>query len=200
MKVGIFGGTFDPLHIGHLLVAEAVRDELELARVLFVPAGDPPHKQDQSKSAAGHRRAMIEAAIVGDANFDLCSVDLERPGPHYSVDTVRLIQARYQLAREASYFIIGGDSLVDLPDWYQPERLVERCLLAVVHRPGSQPDVNQLEAVIPGLSRALVWVPSPMLDLSGTEIRQRVAAGRSIRYQVPEPVRNYIQQQGLYRS
>ena len=199
MKLGIFGGTFDPLHIGHLLVAEAVRDELELARVLFVPAGDPPHKQDQSKSAARHRRAMIQAATAGNVNFDLCPVDLERPGPHYSVDTVRLIRAQYQLARQACYFIIGGDSLIDLPDWYEPERLVEQCLLAVVHRPGSQPDVNQLERVIPGLSRALVWVPSPMLDLSGTEIRQRVAADRSIRYQVPEPVRSYIQEQGLYR-
>jgi nicotinate-nucleotide adenylyltransferase len=143
---------------------------------------------------------MIEAAIAGNANFDLSPADLERPGPHYSVDTVRLIRTRYQVAREACYFIIGGDSLVDLPDWHQPERLVAQCLLAVVHRPGSQPDVDQLETVIPGLSQALVWVPSPMLDLSGTDIRQRVAAGRSIRYQVPEPVRRYIQEQDLYRS
>ena len=200
MKFGIFGGTFDPIHMGHLLAAEAARDELALARVLFVPAGDPPHKQEQSKSAARHRRAMIEAAIAGDANFDLCPVDLERPGPHYSIDTVRLIRVRYRLARQACYFIIGGDSLADLPAWHQPGRLLEQCLLAVVHRPGSQPDVRRLETVIPGLSRRLVWVPSPTLDLSGTEIRARVAAGRSIRYQVPEPVRSYIQKQGLYRQ
>ena len=200
MRLGILGGTFDSVHMGHLLAAEAARDELELARVLFVPAGDPPHKQDQSKSACRHRQAMIEAAIAGDSNFELCLVDLERPGPHYSVDMVRLIRARYRLAREDCYFIIGGDSLADLPAWHRPERLLEQCLLAVVHRPGSQPDVRQLETVITGLSRGLVWVPSPTLDLSGTEIRERVAAGRSIRYQVPEPVRDYIREQGLYRS
>jgi nicotinate-nucleotide adenylyltransferase len=198
MKLGILGGTFDPVHTGHLLLAEVTCDQLGLERVLFVPAGDPPHKRDQPKTEAEQRRAMVVAAIADNPRFDLSTVDMERPGPHYSVDTVRLIRQQYHLVAEDTCFIVGSDSLADLATWHQPARLVSHCRLAVVHRPGITPDTTHLEQDIPGLTEALVWVPAPLLALAASNIRARVAAGQSIRYQVPPPVLAYIQQHGLY--
>ena len=196
--IGILGGTFDPIHSGHLLIAEVVRNALQLEKVLFVPAGDPPHKQQQKKTAARHRVKMVELAIESNPYFSLSTVDLERPGPHYSIDTVRLIRARYNLSSEHCFFIVGGDSLVDLPTWHKPEKLIEMCRLAVVHRPGYRPDVSQLEQVIPGVVSRLDWVTAPAIDLAASEIRARAQRGESIRYQVPEVVAKYIKEQGLY--
>jgi nicotinate-nucleotide adenylyltransferase len=199
MRLGLFGGTFDPIHMGHLLMAEVTRDSLALTRVLFVPAGDPPHKQTVEKTPAPHRRAMVERAISGNPHFELSPVDLERPGPHYALDTVRLIRARYDLPAEACHFIIGADSLNDLPHWYQAAQLIYACRLAVIHRPGYPPDVTALEALLPGLTARLDWVEMPLSGLSSREIRARVQARRSIRYQVAEGVETYIQQNRLYR-
>jgi nicotinate-nucleotide adenylyltransferase len=199
MRLGILGGTFDPIQIAHLLSAEIVRDTLELERVLFVPAGDPPHKQGRAKTPAGHRRAMVELAIAPNPHFELCLVDLERPGPHYTTDTIRLIRARYNLATEDCFFIIGGDSLADLPAWHQPREVISLCRLAVVHRPGYQPDVTALLTEIPGLSERLNWVEMPQLDIAASEIRARVKAGRTIRYQVLDSVWAYIQAYALYQ-
>jgi nicotinate-nucleotide adenylyltransferase len=200
MRLGILGGTFDPIHLGHLLMAEAARETLSLSRVLMVPAGDPPHKQTHYHSPAYHRRAMVEVAIADNPNLDLCVIDLERPGPHYSVDTVRLIQARYGLSAEQCYFIIGGDSLTDLPDWHNPAGLIELCRLAVIRRPGHELDLELLDWQISGLTDRLDWVDMPLIGIAGTGIRARVAGGQSIRYQVLEPVRDYIEQNGLYRQ
>lgn len=197
--LGILGGTFDPIHIAHLLSAETVRDALGLQKILFVPAGDPPHKRKTSKSPADHRRAMVALAIEPDPNFALCPVDLDRPGPHYSTDTVRLIREAYELGPNDCFFIIGGDSLADLPGWHQPDRLIQLCRLAVVHRPGYQPDIAALTREIPGLAGRLTWVEMPQLEISGSAIRARVRAGRSIRYQVPDRVWTYIRQHNLYR-
>jgi len=144
MKLGLFGGTFDPIHVGHLLLAEMTREALELDQILFVPAGDPPHKREIKKSGATHRRQMVELAIAGNPNFKLCPADLERPGPHYSTDTVQLIRDRYNLAANHCFFIIGGDSLTELPTWHRPEQLIRLCRLAVVHRPGYRPQLDQL--------------------------------------------------------
>lgn len=198
-KLGILGGTFDPPHLGHLLLAETVREALSLARVLFVPAADPPHKQEQAKSAAGHRRRMVELAIADNPRFELCTVDLERPGPHFSVDTVALIRQRYALPADDCIFIIGGDSLADLPVWHRPAELISLCRLAVVHRPGVQPDVNQLATQVPGISGRLTWVETPLMQIAASDIRARVAAGQSIRYRVPPPVQTYIAQHHLYQ-
>ena len=198
-RLGVLGVTFDPIHLGHLLVAEAARDRLRLERVLFTPAGDPPHKQQNKKSAASHRRTMVELAIADNACFELCPVDLERPGPHYSVDTVRLIREQFEVAAEDCFFIIGGDSLEDLPDWHRPQTLIRVCRLAVIQRPGYRPDVSHLARRIPGLAKQLDWIASPTIDLSGTNIRENAAEGRSLRYQVPDPVRAYIDHNGLYR-
>lgn len=200
MKIGILGGTFDPIHLAHLLMAEIAVETLDLERLLFLPAGDPPHKQDRLKSAAWHRCAMVELAIAGNPRFELCRIDLERPGPHYSVDTVRLIRDQVVLPADGCFFIIGGDSLMDLPDWYQAEELITLCRLAVAHRPGYRPDIAQLETIIPGLRERLDWVEMPLLAIAGSEIRARVQAGQTIRYQVRESVRNYIDQHQLYQD
>ncbi|MCB0154915.1 MAG: nicotinate-nucleotide adenylyltransferase [Anaerolineae bacterium] len=198
MRLGILGGTFDPIQLAHLLGAEVVRESLNLQQVLFVPAGDPPHKQANPKSAATHRRAMVELAIATNPHFTLCPVDLERPGPHYSTDTVRLIRAKYKLAADDCFFIIGGDSLVDLPTWHQPETLLKLCRLAVVHRPGYRPHLADLEQTLPGLTTRLDWVEMPQMEISSSSIRARVRAGHSIRYQVPDNVRVYIEREKLY--
>ena len=199
MKLGIFGGTFDPIHMGHVLITEIVRETLQLERVLFVPAADPPHKQNQKKTPAHHRKKMVKLAIADNPNFDLSEIDLNRPGPHYSVDTVALIRKQYALPAENCFFIIGGDSLDDLPTWHNPRKLITLCRLAVVHRPGYRPNVTSLEHDIPNLSKQIDWIPmESAIDLSSSVIRTRVATSRSIRYQVPEPVRNYIAQHRLY--
>jgi nicotinate-nucleotide adenylyltransferase len=200
MKLGFLGGTFDPIHLGHLLMAETAWEGLGLDRVLFVPAGDPPHKQGQAKTPAIHRVAMVERAITGNAHFALSRVDLERPGPHYTTDTVRLIRAQYDLSAEACFLIIGGDSLVDLPTWYHAPELVTLCRLAVIGRPGYRPDLSGLEAAVPGLSARLDWVDMPPTAVSSRDIRARVRAGRSVRYQVAEGVREYIEAHGLYQN
>jgi nicotinate-nucleotide adenylyltransferase len=200
LVIGVLGGTFDPIHLAHLLMAEMARDSLNLSRVLFVPAGDPPHKQGVAKTPARHRVAMVERAIAGNPHFGLSLIDLERPGPHYTTDTVRLIRAQYNLAAEACFFIIGGDSLVDLPTWHNASELVRLCRLAVIHRPDYRPNLSSLEAVIPGLSARLDWVEMPLIGVSASEIRARVQAGRSIRYQVAEEVKEYIEEQKLYRT
>ena len=199
MKLGIFGGTFDPIHLGHLLITEIARETLQLNQVLFVPAGDPPHKQELEKTPAHHRREMVRLAIADNPCFEVSSVDLERLGPHYSVDTVQRIRAQYNVPVESCFFIIGGDSLVDLPTWHKPKKLITLCRLAVVHRPGYRPDVAALEQIIPGLSAQIEWVPmKAAFDLSSSAIRASIANGFSIRYQVPEPARLYIQQHQLY--
>ncbi|GAB4426483.1 MAG: nicotinate-nucleotide adenylyltransferase [Anaerolineae bacterium] len=199
LKLGILGGTFDPPHLGHLLLAEAVAEALSLARVLFTPAADPPHKQEVTKTPARHRRRMVELAIAGNPVFELCTLDLERPGPHFSVETVSLIRQQHHLPADDCFFIIGGDSLADLPTWHQPAQLINLCRLAVVHRPGYRPDLSRLEMEIPGLGRRLAWVEAPLMELSASEIRARAAAGRTIRYRVPEPVQAYIEQHHLYQ-
>ena len=200
VRLGILGGTFDPIHWAHLLLAELAWETLKLERVLFTPAGDPPHKQARFKTPATQRRAMVELAIAANPHFELCPVDLERPGPHYTTDTVRLIGERYDLAPDDCFFIIGGDSLADLPGWRHPQELLRLCRLAVVHRPGYQPDLTNLAVQIPGLQPRIDWVEMPQLDIAASEIRARVRAGQSIRYQVVDAVRAYIERHGLYRT
>jgi nicotinate-nucleotide adenylyltransferase len=198
MALGILGGTFDPIHLAHLMMAQAAQETLALDRVLFVPAGDPPHKQG-AISPAYHRRAMVELALAGSPEFELCPVDLDRPGPHYSTATVELIRRQHNLSADDCFFIIGGDSLLDLPEWHNPAALVSLCRLAVMHRPGYQPDTTALERRLPGLTGRLNWVPLPQIDLAASEIRNRVRRGQSIRFWVPEPVRHYIARYRLYQ-
>ena len=199
MKVGVIGGTFDPIHNGHLLIAEETRAELNLTQVLFVPAGQPWLKTNSPISAARHRLEMVRLAIADRAGFKLSTVDIDRPGPSYTIDTLTDLQSQFG-AGARLFFILGWDSLAELPQWREPSRLVEMCRLVAVPRPGyPPPDLNSLEAAIPGISKRVTLLDKPKLDISATVIRERVAQGLSIRHLVPEPVENYIKQHRLYQ-
>ena len=198
MKIGVLGGTFDPVHLGHLIIAEEVRSKLELAEVIFVPAGEPWLKPHRSISAAADRLEMLHRALQSNPRFRVSTVDIDRPGPSYSVDTIA--DLRNQMGAEAEfYFIIGPDALAGLPNWREPTRLAEICQIVGVTRPGYRDfDLSSLEPSIPQASRRIMLLDVPQIGISSSEIRERVAQGLPIRYQVPEPVEEYIRQQELY--
>lgn len=198
MKTGVLGGTFDPIHNGHIAVAEEVRARLNLTDVLLVPAGQPWLKENSPVLAAEHRVQMVRLAIDDKPYFRLSTVEIDRAGPSYTVDTMIELQAQLGTGDEL-FFILGWDSLVQLPKWREPSRLIEMCRLVAVPRPGySLPDLSSLEAVIPGVSRRLILLDKPEVDIDATEIRNRVTRGLSIHHLVPEPVEEYIRQHKLY--
>jgi nicotinate-nucleotide adenylyltransferase len=198
VKSGILGGTFDPIHNGHLAAAEEVRRRLSLDEVIFVPAGKPQLRMNTPLSAAAHRVQMVRLAIAGSPYCKLSLVEIERAGPSYTVDTVN--QLRTQLGSgDELYFILGWDNLAELPRWHEPQQLVKACSLVAVPRPGySQPDLKPLKALVPGLEESLILLPAPQVDISASLVRERVSRGLSIRQLVPVPVADYIQEQGLY--
>jgi len=198
MKIGIIGGTFDPPHIGHLIIAEQARVQLGLDQVWFTPAGQPVHKHDHPVTDAGHRVEMVLRAIDDNPCFKLCRADVDRPEPHYSLDLARIL--RRQHPHYQWRFIIGGDSLADLPKWHQPDQMIRLMPLAVAHRPSYQPDLTELERQIPGLSERLEWISGPMVDVSSMDLRTRVGKGWPLRYLVPDAVVDYIQRHRLYES
>jgi len=201
-SVGLLGGTFDPIHYGHLVIAEEVRTALNLAEMVFVPAGAPPHKPGRIVTEAQHRLTMLELAIASNPYFSISLVDLERPGPSYTVETLRLLRQQWG-TRTAIYFVIGGDSLEDLLTWYEPAGILKQLrALVAVQRPGYEEAADyrdMLEARLPGIKQRLIIVQAPQLDISATDLRRRVAEGRPIKYQTPEAVEHYIKEYGLYR-
>jgi nicotinate-nucleotide adenylyltransferase len=196
--IGVIGGTFDPVHSGHLKVAEEARTRLELGEVLFVPAGQPWLKEPRSISPAPHRLEMLRLALGPTPYFRLSAGDIDRPGPTYSVDTIA--DLREQLGVEAGlFFILGWDCVAEFPLWKDAARIVEMCYLVAVPRPGSAlPDMALLEASLPGISGRLTLLNMPPLDISSTDIRDRVAHGLSIHNLVPRAVERYIREKGLY--
>ncbi|MDQ6795298.1 MAG: nicotinate-nucleotide adenylyltransferase [Chloroflexota bacterium] len=201
-SVGIMGGTFDPVHIGHLAAAEEARNALGLGSILFVPAGIPPHKRARGITEAAHRVAMLELAIAGNEAFELSRVELDRPGPSYTLDTVEQLAAESRRAGgEADLTVIlSAESFRGLPTWHQPERLLALARIAVVPRGGFPPPGRAwLEQHFPGCEARVSFLDAPHLRLSATEIRDRVAARRSIRYLVPDAVIAYIEDHGLYQ-
>ena len=196
-RLGILGGTFDPIHHGHLVAAEEAHHQLQLDQVLFVPAGAPPHKSRRPISPAHHRLRMVELAIAGKPYLAISRVDVDRAGPCYTVDTLELLRAEWG-PEPTFFFIEGADSLADILTWYQPQRLIERCELAVVERPGVELDLPRLETHLPGLTARIHWVQMPRLEISSSDLRARVRAGRPIAYLVPAAVEAYIREQGLY--
>ena len=198
-RIGILGGTFDPIHHGHLVVGENCFDRLGLNHLLFVPAGDPPHKRGRAISPADARVAMIERAIADNPHFRLSRVDVDRPGTSYSVDMVRTLHLEFGPATDF-LFIIGTDSLLDLSSWRDPASLLELCQVVAVNRPGYAPvDLAQLDRIVPNARERIIRLDVPLFDVAASDIRARVAKGRSIRYLVPEAVREYIADNGLYR-
>lgn len=198
-RLGIYGGTFDPPHLGHLILAETAADTLDLARVLFVPAADPPHKRpDDVRTPAHHRLAMTERAVATNPRFAVTRADMDRPGPHYSVDMLRILHGEHPEA--VFYFLIGADSLRDLPTWSRPAELIELAMLGVMRRPGADINLDALEAALPRIRSRIAWIDAPLIDLSATGLAERIAAGQSVRYLVPDSVRDYIEEHGLYRK
>lgn len=200
MRLGLFGGTFDPIHYGHLILAEQCREQVPLDRVWFLPAGDPPHKRGHELTPARQRMEMIEMAIAGHEAFELSTLEVDRGGTSYTVDTLEQLRKK-DPAREL-FFLIGSDSLADLPLWREPRRIAELATLVVVMRPGSPlPDWGELvpllgEEQVAGLQEHVVAMP--LIDISSTDLRRRVSEGRSIRYLLPRAVECYTKEQGLY--
>ena len=198
MKTGVLGGTFDPVHDGHLIIADAVKDKLSLDEIIFVPAGQPWLKVDRPISAARHRLQMLRLTLDDTPYFKLSNTEIERSGPSYTVDTIAELRGRLD-AEDEVFFILGWDNLNQLPQWREPSRLVELCHLEAVHRPGAaRPDLKVLENDIPGITQRVTLLDEPSVDISASAIRERVAEGLSVRHLVPEPVNRYIKEHGLY--
>jgi len=198
VKIGILGGTFDPVHNGHLAIADEARVRLGLDEILFVPAGCPRLRTSSLLAAAEQRVQMVRLAINGIPYCRLSTVEIERPGPSCSVDTVAELKSQLKRGEEL-FFILGWDNLAELPRWREPWRLIKLCRLVAVPRPGnSLPDLKVLEQKVPGLVRRVILLDVPHLEISASEIRRRVARGLSISHLVPAPVAEYIREQGLY--
>ena len=200
-KLGILGGTFNPVHHGHLILAQDALEHFGLDRVLFIPSAQPPHKRIEKLAAAEHRLAMLRAAIGDDPCFEVSTIELERQGPSYTIETIKALHA----ARPETtlHFIIGTDSLLELHQWYQIGELLKLCEFVTMLRPGFPVEhltEERLNLPPPWGGRLLTNLfPGHAADISSTDIRQRAAAGRSIRYLVPAAVARYIAAEGLYR-
>lgn len=191
MHLGLFGGTFDPPHIGHLLVAEALREQFALDRVLWMVAASPPHKQGQVQTPAADRLALVEAAIADNPHFEASDLELRRDGPSYTVDTLRALHAMYPGARWS--LLVGADSLAGFPTWRAPDEIARLADLLVYARQG-----DEVVPVPPNVTAR--FCDAGRVDVSSTEVRAWLRAGRSVRYLVPEAVQAVIQARGLYRG
>jgi nicotinate-nucleotide adenylyltransferase len=191
--IGILGGSFDPIHIGHLILAEEVLERCCLKRMMFIPSAVPPHKSHRAMAPAEARAEMVSLAIAGHPSFELSRIELDRPGTSYTVETLEA------LSREAGddsdlHLVIGADSAVEMSTWCNPERMMDLASVAVVDRPGWD-----RSAVDPGLAARMRFLDTPLLDISSTDIRRRVKEGRSVRYLLPDRVAAFIEAHGLYR-
>lgn len=201
-RLGVFGGTFDPPHLGHLALAESAREQLALDRVIFMPAGEPPHKRGRRLTPARHRLAMARLAVRGNKAFEVSSIEARRSGPSYTVDTLRAIATR---APHATLFLLlGADSLDDFPTWRDPRGILGLATLVIASRPGARarrpaPGGGVRRAPARGSRPAVLWLANPGLDVSSTAIRARAAQGASLRYLVPDAVSAYIGRHRLYR-
>jgi nicotinate-nucleotide adenylyltransferase len=192
MRLGLYGGTFDPIHLGHLILAEACREACALDRVWFVVAGAPPHKPE-GRTDVNHRLEMARLAVAGNPAFEVSEIETRRPGPHYSVETLEAV-ARDR-PDDDLFFLIGEDSLVDLPHWRSPDQILKLASLVVANRPGFEPPALE----IPPGSRTIHRVTIPPIGIASHEVRRNRREGRSIRYQIPRAVEAYMDAHGLYR-
>jgi nicotinate-nucleotide adenylyltransferase len=196
--IGIFGGTFDPPHLGHLILAAEAFHQLQLNRLLWVLTPQPPHKPGRPITPLPHRLAMLQRAIAPTPGFELSRVEIDRPGPHYTIETLEILRIQFPAADFA--LLIGGDSLRDLPGWQRPAEIVSACrYLGVMRRPGDSVEISTLERILPGLGGKIRFIDTPRLEISSSAIRRRVAEGGHYRYYLPESVYDYIQQNKLYR-
>jgi nicotinate-nucleotide adenylyltransferase len=195
MRLGVFGGTFDPVHIGHLLLADVALGDAGLDRILFVPAAAPPHKPGGAVSPAGVRLEMLQAAIAGHPGFEASGLELERTGPSYTADTLAGLAADPRWAGSELFLIVGTDMLLDLPRWSRPEAILGMARLLAAERPGYDGRAAQ-----PAVLARTVFLRTPRIDVSSSEIRRRAAEGRSVRYWVADSVERIIRERGVYRA
>lgn len=191
MRIGLFGGTFNPVHRGHLLLAEGAARHLKLDEVWWIPAHLPPHKEVEGKVSAEDRARMVELAIQGNPAFRLCRADLDRPAPSYTVDTLRMLQRLRLDPRLEWFFLVGSDTARQLPTWREIEELMKRVRFVTVARPG--------EAGLIPLPEGVQEIPVETVEISSSEVRERIRLGRPMEDWVPERVMDYIQKRGLYR-
>lgn len=191
------GGTFDPVHLGHLLAAEAAREALQLDRVVWLPAGDPPHKQGRPITPAEHRLEMVRRAIEGNPRFEASRLELDREGPSYTLDTLKWFQGEHPDAE--LYFLTGMDTVLELHTWHRPREVLAACRMVAMVRPGVD-DAALVRAFQAELTRGVIRVNSPRVEISATDLRERVARGASIRYRTPDAVCDYIIANRLYRA
>ena len=196
MKLGILGGTFDPVHNGHLALAEHALSGLALDQVLFVPAGEPWRKSHRAITPAVHRLAMLRLAIEGNTAFGISDIELRRDGPTYTADTLEALAG--ERLDDSFWFILGADALADLPNWREPERIVRHAVLAVAPREGGL-TVDATTLGVPGVADRIIRFDCPRIDVSSSAIRERLADRKEIGDMVPAAVRAYIEEHGLYR-
>ena len=196
-RIGVLGGTFDPPHNGHLLIARQALMQLKLDQVLFAPTHQPPHKINNYITSIEHRLAMVRLAIANHPGFVLSRIDVDREGPTFTVDTMRLLHDQFG-SNVDMYFIMGMDSLVNILSWRTPAKLIQLCKLAVFARSGFRANMNELEKQLPGLRERVVFLSTPTLDVAASELQKRVRDGQSIADCVPKAVAKYIQEHKLY--
>ena len=196
-RLGIFGGTFDPPHLGHLILAGEAQSQLHLTQVLWLLTAVPPHKQGQSITPLAHRLAMLERALADNPSFLISDVEIRRPGPHYAADTLALLRADYPDAE--LIYLIGGDSLCALPTWHRPQDVLAGCdALGVMRRPGQNYHLDTLETALPGLRQKIRFVDAPLLEIAASQIRARIRRGGHFRYYLPPTVYAYILENHIY--
>lgn len=197
MRLGIFGGTFDPVHIGHLILADEARNQLRLDHVLWVLTPHPPHKEIVRITFRDQRLRMLQFAIQGDPGFEISRVDIDREGPHYALDTMNQLRIFHPDAE--LIYLMGGDSLHDLRFWHRPAEFVGACNeIGVMRRPRVKTDLPSLDREIPGVGEKVRWIDTQGIDISSSEIRQRIVDGRPFRYYLPDSVYKLILELGLY--
>ena len=199
MRIGVFGGTFDPVHMGHLAVAEEVRERLVLEEVLFVPAGQPWLKSGQDVSSGHHRLEMVKLAVASNSHFRALDIEIRRPGPSYSADTLEELEKDWNWQAEL-HFLVGADAIMEMARWQRPGRIFELATVVGIARPGFEVlNCDALDMIQAEASQKVALVDGPLVSISGAEIRKRISRGHSIKYLVPASVEAYINEKGLYK-
>lgn len=196
-RIGIFGGTFDPPHVGHQILGMEAYDQLRLDKLFWVLAPDPPHKLGKNITPLKIRIRMVRKTIQHDGIFQFSRIDIDRPGPHYVLDTMKIFGIKYP--RSTLIFLMGGDSLHDLPIWHKPAEFIAQCdALGVMHRPGEKLQLGELEKALPGLTTKIEFIEAPLLEISSNQIRRLVHEGKPYRYYLPYDVYKIVEENGLY--
>ncbi len=194
MKICLFGGTFDPPHIGHLIIAESIKETHNFDKMFFIPSFLPPHKQDELVSSVNDRFKMLRLALEGNENFEISDIEIKRGGVSYTIQTIREIKSKYHLGREDIYFLLGSDSLLEFHTWKNPEDILNECHILVALRPEFQPSLISSKIL-----SQIQFANISQIDISSSQIRRRVRMGQTIRYMVPDIVFSYIEENNLYR-